>query len=88
MHYAELHRTLRDHPFEPFHIRLANNTRYDIHEPWMAIARAKSAVVVTQVRRDDKGFEIAEDWRTVPIAHMIEFSDLATKGNGRRRKGP
>jgi hypothetical protein len=43
-----------------------------------------SAVVVTQVRKDDKGLETAEDWRTVSIAHMIEFSDLEPKKRRRR----
>ena len=74
MNYADLYRKLRDHPFKPFRMRLVNNTTYDIHEPWMVIPGDTSAVVVTQTRRDDKGFEIAEDWRTVSIAHMIEFS--------------
>jgi len=47
-----------------------------------------SAVVVTQIRRDDKGYEIADDWRTVAIAHMLKFSDLETKNPPpRRRRG-
>lgn len=86
MNYADLYRKLRDHPFKPFRIRLVNNTTYDIREPWMVIAGDTSAVIVTQTRRDDRGFEIADDWRTVSIAHMIEFSDLSIKDNGRRRK--
>ena len=86
MTYADLYRKLRDHPFKPFRIRLVNDKTYDIHEPWMVIPGETSAVVVTQTHRDDKGFEIAEDWRTVSIAHMLEFSDLQAKGNGGRRK--
>src|SRR5205823_989469 len=79
MHYGDLYRKLRDHPFKPFRIRLVNNTTYDIPEPWMVIPGDTSAVVVTHVRRDDKGYEIAEDWRTISIAHLLEFSDLARK---------
>jgi len=34
-----------------------------------------SAVVVTQTFRDDRGYELALDWKTVSIAHMMELSD-------------
>lgn len=86
MHYGDLYRKLRDQPFKPFRIRLVNNTTYDILEPWMVIPGDTSAVVVTRTVRDDKGYEIADDWRTISIAHMLEFSDLPVKSNGGRRK--
>jgi hypothetical protein len=88
MNYADLYRKLRDAPFRPFRIRMVNSTTYDIHEPWMVIPGDTSAVIVTQTRTDDRGYEIAEDWRTVSIAHMMEFSDLSPKRNGRRKKSP
>jgi hypothetical protein len=87
MHYADLCRKLRGHPFKPFRIRMVNSTTYDVHEPWMVIPGDTSAVIVTRTRKDDKGYEIAEDWRTIAIAHLMEFSDLSPKGNGRRGKG-
>jgi hypothetical protein len=62
-----------------------NSAIYDIHGPWMVIVGESSAVVVTQVRKDDKGFKTAEDWRTVSIAHMLEFSDIGPKSRGRRK---
>ena len=86
MTYLDLQRKLHDKPFKPFRIRLVNNTTYDITEPWMVTVGESSAVVVTQSRKDDKGYELAMDWKTVSIAHMLEFSDLPVKGEMRRKK--
>jgi hypothetical protein len=86
MDYGDLYRKLRDHPFKPFRIRMVNGTTYDIHEPWMVIPGDTSAVVVTQSRTDDRGFTIADDWRAVAIAHMMEFSEISPRENGRRKK--
>ncbi len=84
MTYLDLQRKLHDNPFKPFRIRLVNNTTYDIAEPWMIIIGDSSAVIVTQARKDDKGYEVALDWRTVAIAHMLEFSDLDDKKRERK----
>ncbi len=85
MTYLDLQRKLHDHPFKPFRIRLVNNTTYDVTEPWMVTVGESSAVIVTRSRKDDKGYELALDWRTVAIAHMLEFSDIAVE-NHRKRK--
>lgn len=83
MTYLDLHRKLHDEPFKPFRVRLVNTTTYDIAEPWMVIAGDGSAVVVTRVR-DDRGYRVAEDWRTISIAHIIEFQDLPSEPQARR----
>ena len=86
MTYRDLQNKLHDQPFKPFRIRMVNNTVYDILEPWMLTIGESSAIVVTHTRKDDRGYEVALDWRTVSIPHMIEFSDLETKPNGSKRK--
>ena len=77
---------MHDQPFKPFRIRMLNSTAYDILEPWMVVVGESSAVIVTQTRKDDRGQEIAYDWKTVAIGHMTEFSDLDVKSNGGKRK--
>jgi hypothetical protein len=77
-------RKLDDQPFRPFRIRLVNNSIYDIHDPGMIIVGDSSAVIATQNIRDEKGHHVTTDWRTVSIAHMLEFSDLQPSGNGKR----
>ena len=79
MTYHDLQRKLHENPFRPFRIRLVNSSTYDITEPWMVMVGESSAVVATQTRKDDKGYELALDWKTVSIAHIIEFSDLPEK---------
>ena len=79
MTYHDLQRKLHENPFKPFRIRLVNSSTYDIVEPWMVMVGESSAVVVTLARWDDKGYELALDWKTVSIAHMLEFSDLPEK---------
>jgi hypothetical protein len=86
MTYVDLHRRLHDNPFRPFRIRMVNSTIYDIHEPWMVVVGESSAVIVTQTRKDERGAVIADDWKTVSIAHMMELSDLNVRSNGGKRK--
>jgi len=42
----------------------------------MGMIGESSAIVDTQIRKDNFGYETALDWRTVPISHMLEFADL------------
>lgn len=65
MTYHDLQRKLHDQPFRPFKIMLINGTTYEVTEPWMVTIGESSAVIVTQVRRDEKGYNVAMDWRTV-----------------------
>lgn len=86
MTYVDLQQKLHDRPFRPFRIRLVNNTVYDVLEPWMITIGETSAVVVTRVRKDDRGYEVALDWRTISIAHIIELSEIESKERDRERK--
>lgn len=86
MTYLDLQAKLHDNPFKPFRIRLVNNTTYDVLEPWMIIIGESSAVVVTRVRKDDRGYETAQDWRTISISHILELSDIESKTQDRRRR--
>jgi hypothetical protein len=86
MTYVDLQRRLHDNPFRAFRIRMVNSSTYDILEPWMVMVGETSAVIATQTRKDDRGFEIAMDWKTVSIAHMLELSDLNPPKNSGQRK--
>ena len=86
MTYRDLHHRVNDHPFRPFRIKLVNSTTYDITEPWMVTIGRSSAIVVSRSSRDAQGIRIADEWKTVSIAHMLEFSDIDPSKNGGRRK--
>lgn len=86
MTYRDLQAKLHDNPFKPFRIRMVNNTAYEILEPWMITIGETSAIVVTHVRRDDRGYEVALDWRTISISHIVELSDIESKAGNRKKK--
>jgi hypothetical protein len=86
MTYHDLVRRLNDAPFKPFRIRMVNNTVYDVLDAGMIIVGQSSAVVVTQQMRDAEGHRVATDWRTVSIAHIIEFADIDEKEIRRRKR--
>lgn len=86
MTYIDLQRRLHDHPFLPFRIRMVNSTIYDIHQPWMLTIGESSAVIVTQMRKDEKGYELAMDWKTVSITHMMELSDISPPKSATRKR--
>jgi hypothetical protein len=87
MTYHDLLRKLHDEPFRPFRIRLSNSSTIDVVEPGSVIVGESSAVLPVEVTVDGEGFKFVRNWKTVSIAHMVEFIDLDTKESGRKRKG-
>ena len=83
----DLLRKLADTPFKPFRMKLVNNVTYDVRDPGMIIVGDSSAVVATRDIRDAQGHPVTTDWRTISIAHILEFSDLEEKPETRKRKG-
>lgn len=55
---------------------MSNNTTYDILEPWMILIGESSAIIVTRMRKDDRGYETVLEWRTISISHILEYSNL------------
>ena len=86
MTYTDLYLKLNDHPFKPFRIKLVNNTTYDVTEPWMVMVGESSAIIATQTRVDERGHRIAAEWRTISIAHIIEFQDLNVPPEAKRKR--
>ena len=86
MTYHDLLRKLNDAPFKPFRIRLSNSTTIDILEPGSVIVGKSSAVLPVETVFDDQGYRVIRNWKTVSIAHMVEFVDIDVKDSGRKRK--
>ena len=85
MTYADLQRKLEEQPFKPFRIRLSNGSAIDVLQPGSTIVGQSSAVVPTSWQTDEQGRRIALDWKTIALAHIVEFVDLDVKPP--RRKG-
>jgi hypothetical protein len=65
---------------------MSNSTIYDILEPWMIIVGETTAIIVTRVRKDDRGYDTALEWRTISISHILEYFDLDIRETQRASK--
>ena len=86
MRSSDLNKRLVDRPFKPFRIHLSDGKVLDVREPGMIIVGRSSAIVPTRFGRDEGGFPIVIDWQTVALAHIVRFTDLNARQNGRRRR--
>jgi hypothetical protein len=87
MRTRDLLNKLHDQPFQPFRVRLSNNTTIDVLDPNTVVVGPSSAIMPIETLRDSSGYYVVSRWRTVALAHMVEFTDIEPpKSNSRRRK--
>jgi hypothetical protein len=84
MRAADLLRRIEEPSFRPFRIHVSDGTMIDIKRPGMVIIGLSSAVLPTRFTKDETGAQVASDWRTVALSHMVQFSDI--EENGHRSK--
>jgi len=76
---------LQDHPFKPFRVRLSNSTTIDIIEPGTVVVGPTSAIMPIQTAKDDLGYTLVTQWKTIALSHMMEFSDIEPPRGSRKR---
>jgi len=77
---------LHDRPFQPFRVRLSNNSTMDVLDPNTVVVGPTSAIMPVETVLGDHGYYIVTRWRTVALAHMVEFLDIdPTKSSKRKR---
>ena len=86
MRPEDLLNRLQDHPFKPFRVHLSDGTTLEVLEPGMVIVGDSSAVLPTRFGRDQEKRRLAKRWRTIALAHIVQFSDLEEATDGRRRR--
>ena len=67
---------LHDAPFKPFRVKLSNSTAIDITEPGLVVVGPRSAIMPIQTAKDDLGYTLVTQWRTISLDHMVEFSHI------------
>jgi hypothetical protein len=84
----DLNLRLHCHPFKAFRIDLSDGSTIPVVQTGMVIVGEESAVLPTEMAHDSGGYLFARRWRTVALAHMVQFSDLdeAVSGKGKKRK--
>lgn len=85
MRVKDLINRLSDRPFKGFRIHLSDGSTIVVNDPGMIIVGPSSAVVPTEFGRE-QGERVATRWRTVALAHMVQFADTDEAVSGRQRK--
>jgi hypothetical protein len=83
MRAADLLRRLDDKGFKPFRVHLSDGTKIDVNQPGMVIVGLSSAILPTKFTTE-QGRRVAYDWRTIAISHIVQFSDLPRRRNGKK----
>ena len=85
MRIRDLIHRLHDEPFRGFRIHLSDGSSIPVMNPGMIIVGPSSAVVPTEFGKAE-GERVVTRWRTVALAHMVQFSDLDEPISGKSRK--
>lgn len=78
---------LHDNPFQAFRVKLSNNSSMDVLDPNTVVVGPTSAIMPIETIVDDQGYYLVSRWRTVALAHMVEFIDIdPPKATGKRKR--
>jgi len=87
MRARDLLNKLHDEPFQPFRVRLSNNSTIDVLDPNTVVVGPSSAIMPIETSRDSSGYYIVSRWRTVALSHMVESVDIdPPKSRSTRRR--
>lgn len=81
---VDLNHRLYDTPFRPFRIHLGDGTTIPVTNAGMALVGPISVILPTELGRDSEGHPLVKRWRTVVLAHMVQFSDIDEPVTGKR----
>jgi hypothetical protein len=86
---VDLNQRLYDSPFRPFRIHLTDGTAIPV-TAGMVLVGPTSVILPTELGRDPEGHPLVKRWRTVALAHMVQFSDIdePVGGKGPKRRAP
>ena len=83
---ADINQRLYDQPFRPFRIHLSDGTAIPVTNGGLVLVSESSAILPVEMGKDTQGFPLVKRWRTVAIAHMVQFSDIDEPVTGKRPK--
>jgi hypothetical protein len=88
MRAEDLLNRIADQPFRPFRIHLSDGSRLDLTEPGMLIVGESSAVVPSVWTKDEEGRRLAKHWRTIALAHIVQFGEIEETVEGKQKRRP
>ena len=83
---TDINKRLYDKPFRPFRIHLSDGSTLPVMNGGMVLVGESSVIIPTEVGHDTEGFPLVKRWRTVALAHMVQFSDVDEPVSGKRPK--
>ena len=83
---TDLNHRLYDAPFRPFRIHLSDGTALPLTNAGMLIVGETSVILPVETANDPDGYPFVKRWRTVGLAHMVQFSDIDEPVSGKRPK--
>jgi hypothetical protein len=85
---VDLNHRLYDSPFRPFRIHLSDGSAIPVTNAGMVLVGPTSVILPTELGRDADGHPLVKRWRTVALAHMVQFSDIdeAVTGKGPKKR--
>ena len=80
----DLNHRLYDSPFRPFRIHLSDGSTIPVTNAGMVLVGPTSAILPTELGRDPDGHPLVHRWRTIALAHIVQFSDIDEPVMGKR----
>jgi hypothetical protein len=81
-----LNHRLYDKPFKPFRIHLSDGSSIPVMNGGVVLVGESSAILPTELSHDSEGYPVVKRWRTVALAHMVQFSDIDESVSGKSPK--
>ena len=63
---------------------MSDGTKLDVTDPGMVVVGISSAIVPIKWGKDEDGRKLALNWRTIALAHIVQFS--AINGTNEKRR--
>jgi hypothetical protein len=82
---TDLNHRLYDTPFRPFRVHLSDGSNIPVNAG-MVLVGESSAVLPTEVGHDSDGYPLVRRWRTISLAHIVQFSGADEPVTGKRPK--
>jgi hypothetical protein len=86
MRTEDLNHKIYDRPFRPFRIHLSDGSTIPVMNGGLVLVGESSAIVPTEVGHDSDGHPTVRRWRTIALAHIVQFSDVDKPVTGKRPK--
>jgi hypothetical protein len=82
----DLNNKLYDLPFQPFRVRLTNNTTIDILNPGTVVVGPTTAIMPIEATFDKGGYPVVNRWLTVALDQIVELTDIEVKKGGTKKR--